>query len=535
MSAGCGEECIDLAGEASKEAAMLKGGEQRVVRIASRPDAAEDTRTRLRVELSSIVQLSIPIVITSVLNFVMNVVDLAMVGHLGKEELAAASLGLAYYNTVYFPLSGVAMALDTLFSQAYGAKNYRLYGIWLLTGGISIAFVSVFVSLLLLAAETVLVSIKMEGELSAKAAMYVTYLVPGMFPNIAFSVVQKYLQSQGILKPCVYIALISNVINVLGNYLLIYVFALGLGGAPMATSVTRTLQLFAALLFLRYSTEHSRTWPCRRSMSMLGMEHFNTFIRLGSTGWLMIALEAWAFDIGQLLAGYTDHVSLGAHASMQTVCGFTYMSFPLALSIAVSIRVGHLLGAGDHLQAQVAARVTRVDLLIVLGFLTVSCCLLLFQVAARVTILLTLLFMGSLAMTYLALRHHVGWVFSGDADVVRTFAAITPIAALFQVFDGLQSACAGVFRGMGRNKVVALLNFFGLWVIGQSLGVTLAFFVGTRLGWTGGGGGEGGGGGGGGGNMTLLETHELADPPRGIGVYGLWWGLAAGKLSKVRI
>ena len=238
-------------------------------------------------------------------------------------------------------------------------------------------------------------------------------------------------------------------------------------------------------------------------MSMLGKEHFNTFIRLGSTGWLMIALEAWAFDLGQLLAGYTDHVSLGAHASMQTVCGFTYMSFPLALSIAVSIRVGHLLGAGDHLQA---------------------------QVAARVTILLTLLFMGTLAITYLALRHHVGWIFSGDADVVRTFAAITPIAALFQVFDGLQSACAGVFRGMGRNKVVALLNFFGLWVIGQSLGITLAFFVGTRLGWTGGG---GGGGGGGGSNMTQLETHELsahqlADPPRGIGVYGLWWGLVAG-------
>ena len=60
-------------------------------------------------EFSSIIALSLPIVMTSVLNFMMNIVDLAMVGHLGKEQLAAASLGLAYYNTVYFPLSGVAM------------------------------------------------------------------------------------------------------------------------------------------------------------------------------------------------------------------------------------------------------------------------------------------------------------------------------------------------------------------------------------------------------------------------------------------
>ena len=118
-----------------------------------------------------------------------------MVGHLGKAELAAASLGLAYYNTVYFPLSGVAMALDTLFSQAYGAQNYRLYGIWLLAGSVCIAFASVFISLILLAAESVLVAMQMEAELSAKAGMYVTHLVPGMFPNIAFVVIQNAKRS----------------------------------------------------------------------------------------------------------------------------------------------------------------------------------------------------------------------------------------------------------------------------------------------------------------------------------------------------
>ena len=72
----------------------------------------------------------------------------------------------------------------------------------------------------------------------------------------------------------------------------------------------------------------------------------------------MIALEAWAFDVGQILAAYLDVVSLGAHSALQTLTGFTYMSFPLALSIAVSIRVGHLLGSGDYRQAQVAMRAT---------------------------------------------------------------------------------------------------------------------------------------------------------------------------------
>ena len=124
-------------------------------------------------------------------------------------------------------------------------------------------------------------------------------------------------------------------------------------------------------------------------------------------GWLMIALEAWAFDVGQILAAYLDVVSLGAHSALQTLTGFTYMSFPLALSIAVSIRVGHLLGSGDYRQA---------------------------QVAMRATVMLTTCFMVMIALTMLILRDFLGYVFSNDEAVVSTFAAIIPIAAFFQVF-----------------------------------------------------------------------------------------------------
>ena len=174
--------------------------------------------------------------------------------------------------------------------------------------------------------------------------------------------------------------------------------------------------------------------------------------------------------------------------------------------------------------------------------------------AARTTVALTVLSQLGVAALYLLCRNFVGYTFSSDPEVVATFAAVIPIAALFQVppspsillphacvsvrvcerawlvgapngrplpphteqkhthgalqvFDGLQSACAGAFRGMGRNALVAWLNFIGLWVIGQTLGVVLAFFVGTPL---------------------SPPSEHLVVRERGIGVYGLWWGLAAG-------
>ena len=135
------------------------------------------------------------------------------------------------------------MALDTLFSQAYGAKNYALYAIWLLAGSICIAACSVVIALLLLQAEPVLLALQMDPALSASAAGYVTYLVPGMFPNVGFLVLQKYLQSQEILAPAVYVSVAANVFNVVANYALVYRLELGLVGARVCERGSASRQL----------------------------------------------------------------------------------------------------------------------------------------------------------------------------------------------------------------------------------------------------------------------------------------------------
>jgi MATE family multidrug resistance protein len=196
------EECKEEQGASDSTAAVAGEGCQ------------TDLRSRLNIEIGSIFELSLPIVLSSVLNNMASIVDLAMVGHLGKEELAVASLGLAFYNTVFFPMSGVAMALDTLFSQAHGARNYALYATWLLAGSACLLMLSIIVSVILLSAEPILLAMKMETQLSVDAATYVSYLLPGMFANVAFLVLQKYLQSQEIVAPCVYIAAVSVVDSV---------------------------------------------------------------------------------------------------------------------------------------------------------------------------------------------------------------------------------------------------------------------------------------------------------------------------------
>lgn len=153
--------------------------------------------------------------------------------------------------------------------------------------------------------------------------------------------------------------------------------------------------------------------------------------------------------------------------------GFIYVSFPLAMAIAASIRVGNLLGSGQP-----------------------SCAML----SSQVAVVHSIGFMAVLAVAQYILKDQIGWVYSNDQEVVTLVSSLVHITALFAIVDGLQSALSGVFRGMARQRYVVLLNLLGFWGIGLPVGVALTFFVG------GGGGHEG----------------------NGIGIGGVYWGLTAG-------
>ena len=115
-------------------------------------------------------------------------------GHLGREELAGAALGNAFFATILYPLTGAAMAFDTLFSQSFGAKNFLLYGQWLLIGSILLALMAIPFIILLYQIKIVMMTINMDPHLSEKAAQFVHLLLPGAYPFLANTVLTKYLQ-----------------------------------------------------------------------------------------------------------------------------------------------------------------------------------------------------------------------------------------------------------------------------------------------------------------------------------------------------
>lgn len=82
-------------------------------------------------EAKEILAIAGPIIVSQTLNNLMNITDLVMVGHIGKDQLAAAAIGNTVFNLVAFPLVGMMTALNTLGSNSFGAKDYDSLRHWI--------------------------------------------------------------------------------------------------------------------------------------------------------------------------------------------------------------------------------------------------------------------------------------------------------------------------------------------------------------------------------------------------------------------
>jgi len=66
-------------------------------------------------------------------------------------------------------------------------------------------------------------------------------------------------------------------------------------------------------------------------------------------------------------------------------------------------------------------------------------------------------------------------LFTGDATIIARGVRLLAIAAVFQIFDGLQAVTTGSLRGLGDTQTPAICNFVAHWLIGLPVGVYLAF------------------------------------------------------------
>ena len=418
-------------------------------------------RMPTRHEVWDVARLAAPIVAVQVGMMAMGAVDSAMLGHLSPRAMAGGALGNLYWLLVVQVGQGAVQAIDPVVSQALGAGDPQAARHGVQRAVLMGALLAIPASLLLLPAASVLRWLGQPPDVSELAGDYVRACVPGVLAYFWFFALRQTLQARRRLAPLLITVVVANLLNGLLDWMLIFgrlgAPALGVTGAALATTIGRwsTVVLLAWLgwaeirPYVRGSWRASARWQAIAHMLRIG-------IPIGVHQWLEMA----AFGGALFLMGLFGTIPLAAHNITIQVAALTFM-VPLGTGAAAAVRVGHAIGRGD---GEAARREASAALACGVGFMVIS----------------------GLAMVIAP--EAVARVFSMDAEVIALAARLLPVAAAFQVFDGIQGVSSGILRGAGDTRVPMLINLFGFVIIGVPAAALIAF-------------------------------------PLGAGPVGVWWGL----------
>lgn len=403
-------------------------------------------------ETLTILGMAWPVVIAQLGWMVLGLVDTLMLGRMGPRQMAAAALGDLWMVGTQLMAIGVMMGLDPVISQAHGAGRGDLAGRALQRGIVLALLVSPFLAGLWLLARPVLVLSGQDPVLAAEAGQYLAIQIFSIPFFLCFIATRQYLQARAIMFPSLVVVVLANVVNAGLDWLLIFGHwgfpALGVRGSGLATGCARTLMLGAIVILIRALKLHRGAWVAW-DRSVLERRRLWELLRHGLPVGAQMTLEIWAFSLFSAFSGWLGVTSLASNTIALKLASFSFM-VPLGLSMATATRVGNLIGAGDRSGA---------------------------QRAAWTGVRLGALGMGLFAGLFLVGRGQLPRLFLGNGapEVAALTTAILPIAAAFQIFDGIQGVACGVLRGMGAARAGAWFNFVGFYLLAIPTGLWLAF------------------------------------------------------------
>ena len=404
----------------------------------------------LRLELPRLLRLAGPVVLAELGGMAMGLVDVMMVGRVGADAIGAVSVGANLFHFVAMFGVGILLGLDYLVSHAFGGGRMHEAHRTLVQSLHLCLLLTVVLTGLLWAAQHWLHLAGIDPAVLPDARAYLATVTPGLLPFLWFVALRRYLQAVGLVRAATFALISANLVNVAVNWILIFgnlgAPALGAEGAAWATTLSRVymLAVLAGFAFW-HARRHDRALfhvALRPDFAVLGR-----IVRLGVPASVQVVLEGGVFTAATLLAAGLDPLSLAAHQIALGAAAFSFM-VPLGVASAGAVRVGQALGSGDPRGAERAGWAA-----LAAGGAFMGCAALVFTLAPR-----------------LVMR-----AFTTDEAVIATGIGLLQIAAVFQLFDGLQVVGAGILRGSGETRVAMVAAAIGYWAIGLPVGYWLCF------------------------------------------------------------
>jgi multidrug resistance protein, MATE family len=417
----------------------------------------------LREEVSAMLRLSWPLILTNMAQTLMTATDVVILGRLGPDALAASALGTSLHFTLVIFGLGLVLATQPMMARDLGENRFAVrelrrtarQGLW---SAIAVAGPVWFV---LWNAGAILGAMGQEPKLAAMAGTYCRSLQWSVLPFYGFVVLRSFISALERPGWGLVIGLFAIVFNALANWCLVFgnfgFPALGIAGSGLATTISMSFMFLglAAIIMIDRRFRRYRLfgrfwradWPRLAQLWRLGLP----------IGFIMI-FEVVLFTGSTAVMGYINQASLAAHAIALQIASVAFMA-PLGFGQAATVRIGRAYGAGDSEGIRLSG---------VVAF---------FMVMA---------FMSMTAMLMVLFPTHLIGIFIDtakpeNASALKLGIVFLSLAAMFQLFDGAQAVLLGMLRGLHDTKMPMVFAALSYWCVGMPVGLWLAF----KAGWEG--------------------------------------------------
>lgn len=417
-----------------------------------------------RAEFQALLALATPVLVVQFGLYAMGAVDAAFMGRVSAAEFGAVALGHALSFSVLGIAMGTLAALDPIVSQAHGAADEPAIARALQRGIVLALALSALVAFVFLFARPLLELFGQSDEVIPGASTYIHVSIAGVPGFLLFVAQRQVLQATQRLRALVLVILVANALNAFLDWVLITGHlgapALGAAGCAWATVIARWV-LALSLPLVAGAALRRHLWPPRPGW--WNPAAFARTLHVGLPIGLSFGLEIGAFACVLVFMGQLGVRELAAHQVVMTLASASFM-LPLSIAMAAAVRVGNAIGRGEP------AAVRR---------------------ACASALVLGAGVMGAMGVLFALAPAPLARLVTGLPEVLALAVTLLPIAAAFQVFDGIQGVALGCLRGMADTRVPLVIHLVGFW----GVAIPMSAYLGLE---------------------------------RGLGARGLWWGLALG-------
>lgn len=396
--------------------------------------------------------LGIPLIISQVLQHSMGFVDTVMLGHLSPLDLAAASVG---YNLIIIILIfgiGLLIAVQPYIAQGLGAGFSDKYIGKYVAADIHIALITsvavIFVNRYF--SEFFLRFLEVDPAVIPVTVVYINAFSWGIPFYLVYVVLRSLFEGLSKMRLSMYFAIAGLSVNVIGNYILIYgrfgAPRLGSEGAGYCSAISYGVMLLLAVVYLllKKRTKLLRMIP---TLLLWHTKELKDLIRTGFPIAVGLVFEISMFALFSLLMARFGVTILAANQIAINYATIMFM-IPMGVSIALTTRVAFETGRGKHLRSSV------------IGFSGIS---------------LGALIMFLSALVLLVFPEAITSLYTSDIEVKYQAGLLLRLAAVFQIFDGIQVTALGALRGLKDTKIPTVVSFAAYWCVGMTLGYYLGF------------------------------------------------------------